>query len=270
MAEIVALAEGVRRLVRDGSVVALEGFSHLVPFAAGHEIMRQRPRDLTIVRMVPDLIVDQMIGAGLVKRLTFAWGGNPGVGSLHRFREAVEMGWPRAIALDEHSHAGLANRFVAAASGLPFMVMRGYAGTGLAPLTPEVKPIVCPFTGETLAAVSAIAPDVAIIHAQRADREGNVQLWGVRGVQKEAVLAAKQSLVTVEALVDELEPAPGAVVLPAWAVTYVAQASGGARPSYASGYGEREDEVYVEWEPISRDRMKFAAWMAENGFEGVS
>jgi glutaconate CoA-transferase subunit A len=243
MAEIIALAEGIRRLVRDGRVIALEGFSHLVPFAAGHEI---RPRDLTIIRMVPDLIVDQMIGAGLVERLTFAWGGNPGVGSLHRFREAVEKGWPRQIVLDEHSHAGLANRFVAVASGLPFMVMRGYAGTGLASVAPEARPIVCPFTGETLAAVSAIAPDVAIIHAQCADRQGNVQLWGVRGVQKEAVLAGKRSLVTVETLVDELEPTPGAVVLPTWAVTYVAQAAGGAKPSYALSYGEREDAAYVE------------------------
>lgn len=270
MAEIVTLAEGIGRLVHDGSVIALEGFSHLVPFAAGHEIMRQRRRDLTIIRMVPDLIVDQMIGAGLVKRLTFSWGGNPGVGSLHRFREAVEKGWPRPLELDEHSHAGLANRFVAAASGLPFMVMRGYAGTGLEPLTPEVKPITCPFTGETLAAVSAIAPDVAIIHAQRADRRGNVQLWGIRGVQKEAVLAAKQSLVTVETIVDEIEPVPGAVILPAWTITCVAEATGGARPSYAQGFGDRDDAAYVEWEPISRDRAKFTAWLADNGFETVA
>lgn len=269
MAEVVSLTAAVGRLVHDGSVVALEGFSHLVPFAAGHEILRQRPRDLTIIRMVPDLIVDQLIGAGLVKRLTFAWGGNPGVGSLHRFREAIEKGWPRPIELDEHSHAGLANRFVAAASGLPFAVLRGYAGTDLMGLGPEVRPIVCPFTGEPLAAVSAIRPDVAIIHAQRADREGNVQLWGVRGVQKEAVLAAKASIVTVEEIVEELEPVPGAIVLPAWAVTYVAEAPGGAKPSYALGYQERDDQAYVDWEPISRDRTKFADWLSRNGFVGA-
>lgn len=269
MAQVISLAAAVAELVPDGAVVALEGFSHLVPFAAGHEILRQRRTDLTIVRMVPDLIVDQLIGAGLVKRLTFAWGGNPGVGSLHRFREAIEKGWPRPLELDEHSHAGLANRFVAAASGLPFAVLRGYAGTGLMGLGPAVRPIVCPFTGETLAAVSAIHPDVAIIHAQRADREGNVQLWGIRGVQKEAVLAAKTSIVTVEEIVDSLEPVAGAIVLPAWAITYVAEAAGGARPSYALGYQERDDQAYVDWEPVSRDRAKFSDWLSANGFVGA-
>jgi glutaconate CoA-transferase subunit A len=270
VAEIVPLKEAIGRLVEDGSAVALEGFSHLVPFAAGHEMMRQRKRDLAIVRMVPDLIVDQMIGAGMVRRLTFSWGGNPGVGSLHRLREAVEQGWPRPIELDEHSHAGLANRFVAGASGLPFAVMRGYAGTGLADLGTATAPIVCPFTGERLAAVPAVHPDVAIVHAQRADREGNVQLWGIVGVQKEAVLSARQSLVTVETIVDVLEPVPGAIVLPAWAVTCVSEVPGGARPSYALGYGEREDEAYVAWEPVSRDREKFAAWMRDNGFRSVA
>jgi glutaconate CoA-transferase subunit A len=263
------LQKAVRSLIGDGATIAIEGFSHLVPFAAGHEIMRQGRRDLAIVRMVPDLIVDQMIGAGMVRRLTFSWGGNPGVGSLHRLREAVEQGWPRPIELDEHSHAGLANRFVAAASGLPFAVLRGYAGTGLADLGTAMAPIVCPFTGERLAAVPAVHPDVAIVHAQRADREGNVQLWGIVGVQKEAVLSARRSLVTVETIVDTLEPMPGAVVLPSWAVTCVSAVPGGARPSYALGYGEREDEAYVAWEPISRDRAKFAAWMRANGLRPV-
>jgi glutaconate CoA-transferase subunit A len=266
MAEIVALADAVRQLVGDQTTIAIEGFSHLVPFAAGHELLRLRPRDLWVIRMVPDLIVDQLIGAGLVRRLTFSWGGNPGVGSLHRFREAVEKGWPQPLELDEHSHAGLANRFVAAASGLPFAVLRGYAGTGLQALNAEVRPIVCPFTGETLTAVSAIRPDVAIIHAQRADREGNVQLWGVRGVQKEAVLAARRSLVTVETVVDQLSPMAGAVVLPSWAVTYVAEVPGGAKPSYALGFDERDDGAYVAWEAISRDREKFGHWMDANGF----
>lgn len=270
MAEVVALDAAVAELVPDGAVVALEGFSHLVPFAAGHEILRQGRTDLTIIRMVPDLIVDRLIGAGRVKRLTFSWGGNPGVGSLHRFREAIEKGWPRPLELDEHSHAGLANRFVAAASGLPFAVLRGYAGTGLMGLGPDAKPIICPFTGETLTAVSAIHPDVAIIHAQRADHAGNVQLWGIRGVQKEAVLAAKASIVTVEEIVDELEPAPGAIVLPGWAVTYVVEAPGGAEPSYALGYQERHDQAYVDWEPVSRDRAKFSAWLSANGFAGAA
>jgi glutaconate CoA-transferase subunit A len=270
VADIVSLAEGVGRLVADGATVALEGFSHLVPFAAGHEMMRQGKRDLTIIRMVPDLIVDQMIGAGMVRRLTFSWGGNPGVGSLHRLREAVERGWPRPIELDEHSHAGLANRFVAGASGLPFAVMRGYAGTGLADLGTAMRPIVCPFTGEKLAAVPAVNPDVAIVHAQRADREGNVQLWGIVGVQTEAVLAARHSIVTVEAIVDQLDPVPGAIVLPSWAVTCVCEVPGGARPSYALGFGEREDGAYVAWEAVSRDRAQFAAWMRDNGFRSVA
>lgn len=270
MAELVSLAEGVRELVRDGTTIALEGFSHLVPFAAGHEILRQRPTDLSIIRMVPDLIVDRLIGAGLVAKLTFSWGGNPGVGSLHRFRDAVEKSWPRPIELEEHSHAGLANRFVAAASGLPFAVMRGYAGTGLLEHTSTVRRIECPFTGELLAAVPAIAPDVAIIHAQQADREGNVQLWGLVGVQKEAVLSAKRSLVTVEEIVDRLEPQPRSVILPAWAVTMVAEVPRGAEPSYALGYNDRDDAAYVEWEAISRDRGQFAQWLADNGFEGAA
>jgi glutaconate CoA-transferase, subunit A len=266
MAVIVPLPQAIERLVGDGSSIAIEGFSHLVPFAAGHELLRQRPRDLSIIRMVPDLIVDRLIGAGLVKRLTFSWGGNPGVGSLHRFRDAVEHGWPRPIELDEHSHAGLANRFVAGASGMPFAVLRGYAGTSLEQISESIRPIVCPFTGERLAAVSAVNPDVAIVHAQRCDREGNVQMWGVKGVQKEAVLAARRSLVTVEAIVDVLDPVPGAIVLPAWSVTFVAEVPGGAKPSYAQGFGDRDDQAYVNWEAISRDRDQFGRWMDDNGF----
>ena len=269
LAELVSLSEAIRELVHDGTTIALEGFSHLVPFAAGHEIIRQRPKELEIIRMVPDLIVDRMIGAGLVAKLTFSWGGNPGVGSLHRFRDAVENSWPRAIALDEHSHAGLANRFVAAASGLPFAVMRGYAGTGLLEHTKSIRRIECPFTGETLAAVPAIEPDVAIVHAQQADREGNVQLWGLVGVQKEAVLSARRSLVTVEEIVDRLEPQPRSVVLPSWAVTMIAHLPGGAAPSYALGYGDRDDAAYVEWEAISRDRRQFVQWLTKNGFRGI-
>jgi glutaconate CoA-transferase subunit A len=188
------------------------------------------------------------------------------VGSLHRFRDAVEHGWPRPIELDEHSHAGLANRFVAGASGLPFAVLRGYAGTGLEQISESVRPIACPFTGETLAAVSAVNPDVAIVHAQRSDREGNVQIWGIKGVQKEAVLAARRSLVTVEAIVDVLDPVPGAIVLPAWSVTFVSHVPGGARPSYALGFGDRDDQAYVSWEAISRDRDQFGRWMDDNGF----
>ena len=215
MAEIVSLAEAVERAIHDGDAVAMEGFTHLIPFAAGHEVIRQRRRDLTLIRMTPDLIYDQLIGAGCACKLIFSWGGNPGVGSLHRFRDAVEHGWPAALDIEEHSHAGMANRYVAGASGLPFAVLRGYNGTGLETLNdgrreaPTIRPITCPFTGETLTAVAAIRPDVAVIHAQRADRAGNVQLWGIAGVQKEAVLASQRSIVTVEEVVDDLEPRPG-------------------------------------------------------------
>src|SRR5437764_1990681 len=263
LAELVSLADGIATLVGDGDTVALEGFTHLIPMAAGHEIIRQGRRDLTLVRMTPDLIYDQLIGAGCARRLVFSWGGNPGVGSLHRLRDAVEHGWPRPLELEEHSHAGMANRYVAGASGLPFAVLRGYRGTDLARHTVTVAPIACPFTGELLTAVPALNPDVAVIHAQRADRRGNVQLWGLTGVQKEAVLAAERSLVTVEEVVDELEPTPDAVVLPSWVVTTVAEVPGGARPSYAQGYYDRDNVAYRAWDKISRDREAFSAWLDE-------
>ncbi|WP_197320477.1 CoA transferase subunit A [Saccharomonospora sp. NB11] len=263
MAELVSLSDAVAALVRDGDTVALEGFTHLIPHAAGHEIIRQRRRDLTLVRMTPDIVYDQLIGAGCARKLIFSWGGNPGVGSLHRFREAVQHGWPVPLEIEEHSHAGMANRYVAGASGLPFAVLRGYAGTDLARHTGTIAEITCPFTGEKLAAVPALNPDVAIIHAQRADRRGNVQLWGLVGVQKEAVLAARRSLVTVEEIVDELEPVPDQVVLPTWAVTYVAEVPRGAHPSYAQGYYERDNDYYRRWDAISRDREAFGRWVAE-------
>src|SRR5213079_2623382 len=197
--------------LRDGDIVAMEGFTHLIPFAAAHEVIRQKRTDLTLVRMTPDLIYDQLIGAGCAAKLVFSWGGNPGVGSLHRLREAVEHGWPEPLELEEHSHAGMAAAYAAGAANLPFGVLRGYAGTDLVART-TVAWVDCPFTGERLAAVPAHRPDAGIVHAQQADRRGNVQLWGITGVQKEVVLASKRSIVTVEEVVDELEPRPGAVV----------------------------------------------------------
>ncbi|MBA8824502.1 glutaconate CoA-transferase subunit A [Saccharopolyspora lacisalsi] len=255
------LDEAVAELVGDGDVVALEGFTHLIPVAAGHEIIRQRRRDLTLCRMTPDVVYDQLIGAGCASKLVFSWGGNPGVGSLHRFRDAIQRSWPVPLEIEEHSHAGMANRYVAGASGLPFAVLRGYTGTDLPKHTDSIKTVSCPFTGEELAAVSALNPDVGIIHAQQADKQGNVQMWGITGVQKETVLAAKRSLVTVEETVDELVPRPGGVVLPKWAVTAVAEVPGGARPSYAQGYYERDNDYYQQWDLISRDREKFQQWL---------
>jgi glutaconate CoA-transferase subunit A len=264
MAEITTLAEAVADLVHDGSLVALEGFTHLIPFAAAHEIIRQGRRRLTLARMTPDVVYDQLIGMGCAERLIFSWGGNPGVGSLHRLRDAVEHSWPAPLALEEHSHAGMANRYVAGASGLPMAVLRGYTGTDLGRVTASVATVTCPFTGEVLTAVPALNPEVTVIHAQQADRAGNVMLWGITGVQKEAVLAARRSLVTVEELVDRLEPRPGSVVLPAWVVTAVAVVPGGAHPSYAAGYSRRDNGFYRSWDAISRDRDRFSAWMAEH------
>jgi glutaconate CoA-transferase subunit A len=257
-AEITSLADAVRDLVNDGDTVALEGFTHLIPVAAGQEIIRQRKRDLTLVRMTPDIVYDQLIGAGCARKLIFSWGGNPGVGSLHRFREAVQK---HELEIEEHSHAGMANRYVAAASNLPFAVMRGYNGTSLPEHTDTIKSITCPFTGEQLTAVPALDLDVGIIHAQQADTKGNVQLWGQVGVQKETVLGAKRSLVTVEEIVDELTPKPNGVVLPRWVVTRVAHVPGGAKPSYAQDYYDRDNDAYKAWDKISRDTDAFAKWL---------
>jgi glutaconate CoA-transferase, subunit A len=264
MGEVTTLQRAIAALVTDGATVAMEGFTHLIPTAAGHEIIRQRRRDLTLIRMTPDIIYDQLIGAGCARKLVFSWAGNPGVGSLHRFRDAVQRGWPVPLEIEEHSHAGMANRFAAGAAGLPFAVLRGYTGTDLARHTETIKPITCPFTGEVLTAVPALNPDVGIIHAQRADPAGNVQLWGITGVQKEVVLASRRSLVTVEEVVPELTPVAGAVMLPAWTTTYVAPAPGGSHPSYALGYSERDNRFYQDWDAISRDRDVFRAWIDEN------
>jgi glutaconate CoA-transferase subunit A len=263
MADILSLPDAVEALVADGDSVALEGFTHLIPFAAGHEILRQRRRELELIRMTPDLLYDQMLGMGCARRLVFSYGGNPGVGSLHRFRDIVEHGWPHPVEIEEHSHAGMANRYAAGAARLPFGVLRGYVGTDLATHT-NVATITCPFTGEQLCAVPALNPDVAIVHAQEADRAGNVQLWGIPGVQKEAVLAATRSLVTVERIVEELEPRPGGVIIPGWVISAVAEAPGGAHPSYAHGITERDNDFYRAWDQLSRDRETFTSWMDAN------
>jgi glutaconate CoA-transferase subunit A len=263
MTTLTSLSAAVAELVHDGDTIALEGFTHLIPVAAGHEIIRQGRRDLTVVRMTPDIVYDQLIGAGCVRKMIFSWGGNPGVGSLYRFRDAVERGWPQPLEIEEHSHAGMANRYAAGAAGLPFAVLRGYRGTDLVEHTPTLAAITCPFTGEELTAVSAINLDVAIIHAQQADRRGNVMMWGITGVQKEAVLAARRALVTVEEIVDELAPRPGSVVLPSWVLSHVAMVPGGTHPSYAQGYSVRDNDYYRAWDAISADRERFLEWLDE-------
>jgi glutaconate CoA-transferase subunit A len=269
MAPITTVRQAVAELVHDGDCVALEGFSHLVPFAAGHELIRQRRRALTLVRLAPDLVYDQMVGAGCAAKLVFSWAGNPSVGLLPRVRAATEGTPAQPISIEEHSHAGLVAAYVAGAANLPFGVLRGYAGGELAEHSPGVSWIDCPFTGERLAAVRAVRPDVGIIHAQQSDRQGNVMFWGVTGVQREAVLASQRSIITVEEIVDRLEPRPGAVVIPGWAIDAVALAPGGAHPSYALGYYDRDDAFYRDWDAISRDDEAFGAWI-ERHVHGVA
>jgi glutaconate CoA-transferase subunit A len=246
----------------------MEGFTHLIPFAAGHEVIRQGRRDLTLIRMTPDLIYDQMIGMGCARKLIFSWGGNPGVGSLHRLRDAVEHGWPHPLELEEHSHAAIASAYAAGASGLPCALLRGYLGSDLVGKHPHIRFLDCPFTGERLAAVPALRPDVGIIHAQRADRAGNVFIEGIIGVQKEVALAARQTVVTVEEIVDDLQPpSPNSVVLPHWTIAAVVLAPGGARPSYAHGYYTRDNAFYTAWDTIARERDTFLTWMGEHVLE---
>jgi glutaconate CoA-transferase subunit A len=261
VAAIISLREAIQEFVHDGDTVALEGFTHLIPFAAGHEIIRQRRKNLTLVRMTPDVIYDQLIGMGCARKLVFSWGGNPGVGSLHRLRDAVENDWPRPLEVEEHAHAGMAARYQAGASGLPFGVLRGYLGTDIPRYNDQVKFIDCPFTGERLAAVTALHPDVTVIHAQKADRKGNVLMWGVVGAQKEAVLCAKRSIVTVEEIVDSLDAPMNSVVLPSWVVGAVAVVRRGAFPSYALGYYPRNNAFYKQWDGVARERDTFQGWI---------
>jgi glutaconate CoA-transferase, subunit A len=259
--KLTTLADAIARHVHDGDCVALEGFTHLIPFAAGHELIRQGRRDLHLVRMTPDLVYDQLIGMGCARRLTFSWGGNPGVGSLHRLRDAVEERWPHALELDEHTHAGIAAAYCAGAARLPFATLRGYLGTDLPAVNPRIRSVECPFTGEVLAAVPALNPDVTILHAQRADRQGNVSIKGIVGAQREAALAAHTLIVTVEEVVDALPPAMNGIVLPHWTVSAVAVCRGGAYPSYVQGHYARDNAFYQRWDGIARERETFLAWM---------
>ncbi|MEX6505500.1 CoA transferase subunit A [Jiella sp. M17.18] len=265
MAKILPLKEAIAENLASGDSVAFEGFTHLIPHAAAHEVIRQGITDLTLIRMTPDVIYDQLIGCGLVKKLVFSYAGNPGVGLLRRLRDAVEKGVPRPLEIEEHSHAAMANAYEAGAAGLPLAVFRGYKGAGLKDVNPNIRSVTCPFTGEELAAVPAIRPDVAVIHAQKADRKGNVLIEGILGVQKEAVLSANRSVVTVEEIVDDLgDIHPNLTVLPHWTVTAVAPVPGGAHPSYARGYYGRDNAAYLEWDEIAADMDRFNAWIEEN------
>ncbi|PSJ63060.1 CoA transferase subunit A [Pseudaminobacter soli (ex Li et al. 2025)] len=268
MAKFLPLSQAVADNLKDGDAVAFEGFTHLIPTAAVHEAIRQDFKDLTLIRMTPDLVYDQMIGMGMVKKLIFSYAGNPGVGLLRRLRDAVENNWPRAIELEEHSHAAMANAYEAGAAGLPCAIFRGYRGAELAKVNPNIKSIECPFTGEKLAAVPAVRPDVTFIHAQKANKKGDVLIEGIIGIQKEAVLAAKRAVVTVEEVVDDFDDVhPNLTVLPHWTVTAISVVPGGAHPSYTHGYYIRDNASYLEWDKIAAERDQFLAWMQKNVME---
>ena len=259
------LRQAVAENLEDGDTAAFEGFTHLIPTAAAHEAIRQGFRNLTLVRMTPDLVYDQMIGMGMARKAIFSYAGNPGVGLLRRLRDAVENGFPQPLEIEEHSHAAMANAYAAGAAGLPSAIFRGYRGAGLTEVNPNIKFIACPFTGESLAAVPAVRPDVTFIHAQKADRKGNVLIEGIIGIQKEAALAAKRAVVTVEEVVDSFEGLhPNLTILPSWTITAIAVVPGGAHPSYTHGYYARDNASYLEWDDIAADRSRFRDWMQAN------
>lgn len=264
MSKITSMRQAIAAHVRDGDTVVIEGFTHLISFAAGHEIIRQRRRDLTLCRLTPDLIYDQMIAAGCARKLVFSWAGNPGAGSLHAFRRAVEGKGP-PIEIEEYSHFGMVGRLSAGAARLPFWTMRNYMGTDLPSVNPRIRSITCPYTGESLATVPALNPDVTIVHAQRADAQGNAQIWGLLGVQKEAAFASARVIVVVEELVDEsvIRADPNRTVIPGMIVNAVVVEPWGAHPSFAQGYYDRDNAFYVAWEAISRDPAALERYLDE-------
>ncbi|HXC69076.1 MAG TPA: CoA-transferase [Pyrinomonadaceae bacterium] len=259
------MKDAIDRFVHDGDTIVIEGFTHLICFAAGHEIIRQRRRDLTLCRLTPDLIYDQLIGAGCVRRLVFSWAGNPGAGPLHALRRAVEQGVPNSIELEEYSHFGMVARLSAGAAKLPFYPLRDYKGSDLPRVNPQIKTVVCPFTGEELAAVPALNPDTAIIHVQRADENGNAHVWGLMGVQKEAAFASRRTIVVAEEIVSEsaIRSDPNRTLIPGLIVDAVVHEPFGCHPSYAQGYYDRDNDFYVGWREISQDVEKFNAYLDE-------
>jgi glutaconate CoA-transferase subunit A len=263
--KLTTMRAAVAAHVHDGDTVVIEGFTHLICFAAGHEIIRQRRRDLTLCRLTPDLVYEQMIGAGCARKLVFSWAGNPGAGPLYALRRAVEEGVPAPLALEEYSHFGMVARFAAGAAKLPFAVLRDYQGSDLPRVNPRIRAIDCPYTGERLATVPALNPDVAILHVQRADENGSAQVWGLLGVQKEAAFAARRVIVVAEEIVPEstIRADPNRTLLPGFLVQAVVHEPFGAHPSFAQGYYDRDNEFYLAWREISQDRARFDAWLDE-------
>lgn len=261
--KLMSMNEAISRFVRDGDVVVIEGFTHLICFAAAHEIIRQKRRELTVCRLTPDLIYDQLIGAGCVSRLVFSWAGNPGAGPLYAFRRAVEQSIPHSLQLEEYSHFGMVARLTAGAAKLPFYPLRNYLGSDLPLVNPQIRKVTCPFTGEELAAVPALNPDTAIVHAQRADESGNAQIWGLIGVQKEAAFASRHTIVVAEEIVPEktIRSDPNRTLIPGIIVDAVVREPFGCHPSYAQGYYDRDNDFYVAWREVSKDVKRFNAYL---------
>ena len=263
--KLMEMEQAISRFVHDGDVIVIEGFTHLICFAAAHEIIRQRRRELTLCRLTPDLIYDQLIGAGCARKLVFSWAGNPGAGPLYALRRAVESGIPNRLELEEYSHYGMVARLTAGAARLPFYPLRNYMGSDLPRVNSQIKKVACPFTGEELAAVPALNPDTAIIHAQRADQNGNAQIWGLIGVQKEAAFASRNTIVVAEDIVDEsvIRSDPNRTLIPGLIVDAVVHEPFGCHPSYTQGYYDRDNDFYLRWREISKDVVQFNSYLDE-------
>lgn len=265
MSKVTTMREAVAATVHDGDSVCIDGFTHLICFAAGHEIIRQRRKRLTAIRLTPDLVFDQLIAAGCVDRLVFSWGGNPGVGSLHAFRRRVERGAAEPLAIEEYSHFGLLARFLAGSAGLPFWPLKNFDGTSLPEVNADLRSVTCPYTGEALSTVPAINPDVAIVHCQRADEDGNAQVWGLYGAQKEVAFSSKRVVVVAEEIVPTsvIRADPNRTLVPGFIVSHVVHEPWGCHPSYVQGHYDRDNDFYVAWEEVSRDEARLARWLDE-------
>jgi glutaconate CoA-transferase, subunit A len=263
--KLMSMEEAIGRFVNNGDTIVIEGFTHLICFAAGHEIIRQKKRNLTLCRLTPDLIYEQLIGAGCVDKLVFSWAGNPGAGPLYALRRAVEEEIPHAIELDEYSHFGMVARFTAGAAKLPFFPLRNFMGSDLPQVNDNIRKVQCPYTGESLATVPALNPDTTIVHAQRADVSGDTQIWGLMGVQKEAAFAAKNVIVVAEEIVEEklIRSDPNRTLIPGFIVSAVVHEPWGCHPSFAQGYYDRDNDFYVNWRNTSKDVKKFNAYLDE-------
>jgi glutaconate CoA-transferase, subunit A len=263
--KVSSMREAIEGLVADGSTVAIEGFTHLICFAAGHELIRQRKTDLTLCRLTPDMIADQLAGAGVISGLVFSWLGNPGVGSLHAVRRRIEGSDPRPLEIEEYSHFGMVARYTAGASGLPFFPLRSYEGSDLPKVNPKIVPIEDPYGGGSVYAVPPLNPDVTIVHAQRSSAGGDAQIWGIPGCQKEAAFAARSVIVVCEEIVPDevIRSDPNRTLIPGSIVDAVVEAPGGCHPSYAQGFYDRDNAFYLAWDAISRDPEQLDAWLEE-------